>query len=290
MVRPLSETYGKQKSPSEKGNFRIEITRTVGLWPRRVFIQWILRNPSTATGYTFQVYRSGGADGPWTQVATDLVDTFYFLDDTFPAPQDRTEPGLFSLRRTIYYKIVATHATDPPAESIQALEPGLDRRRQGIVRKLRRDAHVALKKGNGTEVAIIKRRWWGEPCPHCKSATGQSTRSHCSTCLGTGIVTGYWEPVYGYANRTAAPVDNQTATAGVVESHFLRVIMEYIPEVMPRDILVFVRDNKRYIIDRVITTEIHTRTVHQELEVSELAHSAVEFNLTADNWHTPPWF
>ncbi len=290
MPTPLSQVYGKQKSPYRKGDFRVVITRTVGLWPRRVFIQWMLRNPSTAIGYTFQVYRSGGANGPWTQVATDLVDTFLFVDNTLPTPENRSAPGLFSMRRTLYYKVEVTHITDGPAEATQSLEPGLDRRRAGIVRKLRRDTHVALKKGSGTQVAIIKRRWWGEPCTVCQTATKQSTRAHCSSCWGTGIVTGYWDPVYGYATRSAAPVDNQTTTEGVTETHLLRVKMEYIPEVMPRDVLVFLRDNKRYIVDRVVTTEIHTKTVHQELDVSELAHSAVEFNLSADDWHTPAWF
>ncbi len=290
MPTPLSQSFGKQKSPYRKGDFRVVITRTTGLWPRRVFVQWMLRNPSEATGYTFQVYRSGSSEGPWTQVATNLVDTFLFVDDTFPSPTDRSAPGLFSMRRTLYYKVEVTHATDTPAEDIQQLEAGLDRRRAGIVRKLRRDAHVALKKGSGTEVAIIKRRWWGEPCTNCQTATKQSTRSHCSDCWGTGIVTGYWDPVYGYATRSAAPVENQTSPEGVTETHFLRVKMEYIPEVMPRDILVFLRDNKRYIVERVVTTEIHTQTVHQELDVSELAHSAVEFNLEADLWHTPVWF
>lgn len=290
MPVPLSQSYGKQRSPHHKGDFRIEITRTVGLWPRKVFVQWMLRNPSTATGYTFQVYQSGSSNGPWTQVATDLEDTYFYLDDMFDAPEDRSEVGLFSLRKTLYYRVTVAHATDGEAEITQQLEAGLDRRRAGIVRKLRRDARVVLKKGSGTEVAIFKRKWWGEPCPKCLSATKQSTRSHCFTCYGTGIEAGYWDPVYGFATRSAAPVDSRTSPEGIVKIHPLRVQMEYIPEVVPRDILVFLRDNKRYVIERVMTTEIHTQTVHQELEASEMAHSAVEFNITADPWHTEPWF
>jgi len=290
MPVPLSQSYGKQRSPHRKGDFRIEVTRTVGLWPRRVFLQWILRKPSAATGYTFQVYRSGSSNGPWTQVATDLVDTHYFLDDAYAAAEDRSSAGLFSLRRSIYYKITVEHATDGSAEKVQQLEAGVDRRRAGIIRKLRRDAHVALKNGSGTEVAIFKRRWWGVPCPKCLSATKQSTRSHCSTCYGTGIDTGYWDPVYGYATRSSSPVQSVTTSEGTTKVHSLQVKMEYIPEVIPRDILVFLRDNKRYIVESVMTTEIHTQTVHQELEVSELAHSSVTFHLTADRWHSEPWF
>ena len=290
MPAPLSQSYGKQKSPHRKGDFRIDITRSIGLWPRKVFLQWMLRNPSSATGYTFQVYQSGSPNGPWAQVATDLEDTFFYLDDSFTAEDDRSTAGLFSIRRALYYKVVVTHAIDGTAEVVEQLEAGVDRRRAGIVRKLRRDAHVALKKGSGTEVAILKRKWWGEPCPKCLSATKQSTRSHCFTCYGTGIEAGYWDPVYGFATRSAAPVDTITSPGGVTKIHPLQVKMEYIPEVMPRDILVFLRDNKRYMIDRVLSTEIHTQTVHQELSVSELAYSAVEFNITADRWHTEPWF
>jgi hypothetical protein len=146
-----------------------------------------------------------------------------------------------------------------------------------------------LRKVDGTEVAVFKRRWWGEKCT-CRSAVGVTTRSHCADCHGTGIKLGYWNPVYTFAKRSSAPVDNHTGTPGTVETHNLQVIMPYIPEVSPKDILVFLRDNKRYIIDQPVTTEIHTVTSHQELAVSELAHSAVEFDLEADSWHAPKWF
>ena len=290
MANPLSQTYGKQRSPYEKGDFRVVLTRTIGVWPKKVFVQWILRNPKSPTGYVFQLYRSGGSNGPWTQIGTDLTDTYYYVDDLFPAPDDRRKAGLFSLRWALYYKLVVSHPTDGTSETIQMLEPTLDRRRTGIVRKLRRDAHVVLKKGSGTQVAIFKRRWWGEPCPACKTATGHSTRSHCNTCLGTSISPSYWDPIYGYAVRTSAPVENITAKEGTAERHYIRIRMEYIPAVIPKDVLVFLRDNRRYVVERIITTEIHTQTVHQELDVSELGHSAVEFHLVADPWRDPPWF
>lgn len=289
MTIPTSQTFGKQKTPPKKGTFRVVIKRTTGIWPRKVFVQWILRDPTSDTGYIFSVYRAGSAEGPWDAVALDLTDTYYFLDDTFPAPEDRTKPGLFSLRRTIYYKVVVRHPTDGDAETVKKLEADLPRRQQGIVRKLRRDAAVALKKGSGTEVAILKRRWWGETCT-CKSASGVVTRGHCKECHGTGIKYGYWEPVYGFAIRSATPVDVGTENQGNVESHRLQVIMLDVPEVERYDILVFLRDNKRYIVNRVVPTEIHTVNVHQELDVSELARSSREYAMEVDPWRDPKWF
>lgn len=289
MTTPLSYVYNKSNPPHHKGDYRIEITRIYGVWPRKVFLQWVVKKPTFATGYKYNVYRSGGSEGPWTKLTDDLEDTYLFVDDTFPAPTDRTQPGLFSIQRSIYYKVTVDHTTDGTAETIKNLEAGLDQRRAGIIRKLRRDVVVMLRKGEGTEVAVFKRRWAGEKCT-CQTSTGMTTRSHCEKCLGTGIITGYWKPVYTYAKRSTAPVVTQIGSPGTIETRFLKVIMPDIPEVTALDILVFLRDNKRYTIDQVNTTEIHTVTAHQELSVSELSHAAVEFDLTADKWHRPEWF
>ena len=289
MVVPLSQTYGKQRTPWRQRGFRIEVIRVVSLWPRRIFVQWLLRKPTQSSGYIFDVYRSGSSEGPWTQVASALEDTYHFTDDTFPSPSDRTQAGLHSLRKTLYYKVVVSHAQDGSSETIQNLEAGLDRRRQGQLRKLRRDASVSLRKGQGTEVAIFKRKWWGEACT-CRAKTGQTTRTHCADCHGTGIVAGYWTPVYGFGKRSAAPVAVQTASAGKVETHYIRIIILDIPQVQADDVFVFLRDNKRYIVKSVTTTELQTVTVHQELIASELSRAAVEYDLEADNIHTPPLY
>ena len=154
MPVPTSQTIWKHDSPPKKGLFRVEITRTTALWPRKVYVQWIVREPKNPSGHLFSVYRSGSAEGPWEELLKDAADTYYLLDNNFPAPEDRTSPGLFSLRRTIYYKVVVTHTEDGTAETIKKLEADLPRRQRGIVRKLRRDAAVALKKGSGTEVVV----------------------------------------------------------------------------------------------------------------------------------------
>ena len=290
MPVPTSQTVWKSESPPKKGTFRVVVNRTTALWPRKVFVQWIVREPKSSSGFLFSLYRSGSAEGPWETIFEAQPDVYYYLDNNFPAPQDRSAPGLFSLRRTLYYKVIVSHPTDGTAETVQKLEASLDRRRQGIVRKLRRDAAVMLQRGSGTEVAILKRKWWGEPCEVCRASTGQTTRSHCKECHGTGIVYGYWDPVYGFAVRSATPVDVGTENQGSVERHQLQVKMLDIPEVERYDILVFLRDAKRYIIDQVLPTEIHTVNVHQELVVSELARSSNEYAIKVDPWRDPQWF
>ena len=289
MSAPLSQTFGKEKSPYQVKDFRIEVTRVTGLWPRRVFLQWILRKPTSNTGYFFSIYRSHSPEGPWEELILDLEDTYYYIDNNFLSPSNSTSAGQYSLKMSPYYKVVVTHAQDGTVEHTKKLEASSDRRRAGIINKLRRDARVALRKGNGTEVAVLKRKWYGENCT-CRSATGQSTRSHCDNCYGTGVVFGYWNPVYGFASRSATPVSVNTDVQGKTENHVIRVLVEYIPEIIPDDILVFIRDNKRYLVIENNPTEIQTVTVHQELVMSELSRSSVEYGIPADNWHTPPWF
>lgn len=288
MPVPHSITYGTNVPTFSEGAFRIVITRITPVWPKKVFIQWVVKNPSTSVGYTFKVSRSGSPTGPWTDIFSGS-DTFFAVDNSFEATTDQTTASAYTAKQNMYYRVQVKHDTQGSAEIISPVEASADQRRTGIIRKLRRDAHVSLKKINGVEVAIFKRRWFGEPCT-CKSLTGQTTRSHCSLCEGTGIKQGYWNPVYSYANRSIAPVDAQTTFSGTTETRFLRLLMEYIPEVEARDVVVFLRDNKRFLVERATPTEVQTICAHQEVDVSEIAKSSVEFNLVADAWRTPPWF
>lgn len=291
MPVPQSETYGKQDSPPKTSSvIRLEITRISNLWPRKIFIQWTLRNPPAALGYTFNVYRSGGPEGPWEKLTDDLVDTFYFLDDKFPAPQDRTQVGHVQMRMSNYYKVTVRYLTGPETEATHSVDGAPDHRRAGIIRKLMRDAYLSLRKGNGTEVAILKRMWYGDPCPICRSSTGQTVRAHCATCNGTGIVKGYWNPVYTFARRTETPQDTHVASQGKVESNRLMAHLPYFPEVEVEDILVFLRDNRRYIIEQVSLTSIHAVTVHQECSISELSRTSREYSMKVDPWHDPEWY
>jgi len=292
MGAPQSIVGRKQKSPTKTSNtLQVKITRVTPVWPRKTYIQWLLRNPPEATGYTVNVYRAESSEGPWTLLTqTALNDAYYYVDDQQSAPHDGTEPSQFSLRRIQYYRVTVESAEGDVAAADTPSMPPLDRRREGIWRKLVRDAHLMLKKGIGTEVAVLKKRTWGEPCTNCQTAMQRTARSHCSTCYGTGFVGGYWNPVYTWANRGTSPVEVQITQEGKTEIHQIQGILGFVPWVEVDDILCFIRDNKRYRIDRVMTTEIHTRTVHQELLLSELSRSSAVYKINVDSWRDPEWF
>lgn len=292
MPSPLPITYGKEQALPRGLEPKLVITRTIPVWPKRVFLQWDIVNPVPGP-YSFDIYRSGSTEGPWESIGTHLADTFMFVDEHFeqPASPGRINANLFALSRMFFYRVVATPPSPNPAfEDIRETEGALDQRRRGIVRKLRRDALLYLRKVGGTEAAFFKRRHWGEKCAHCVDATGQITRAHCAYCLGTGFLGGYWAPTYGYAQRRVSPIQVQTGPQGILEANRVEAIAPGLPSLEANDVIVFLRDDTRYNVESVLATQIHSVTVHQELAISELARSAREYNLKADNWHVPGWY
>lgn len=287
MAVPISTTQRTQASPSKGTGLKVEITCTTPIYPSKLFIQWLLRNPPVGNTFTFNIYRSGSSNGPWEKVA-DEIETYFYIDEDFSANYADRTPGLITLNSTVYYKIAAVQNHVEVAEIIDNISSPLDARRRGIRRKLLRDSEILLRKITGTPMAVLKKRQWGEPCPSCVTSTGQSARAHCGTCYGTGIKYGYWAPVYGFAQRSASPVQTQTDTGGLVEINRMSVIMWNIPKVETRDMIAFL-DGQRYIIEVVNPTQIHFVSVHQECSVSELAKGASEQNIIVDPWHEPPW-
>lgn len=294
MGTPYSQVYGRQKTPPLPSEFSVEVTRTIASFPRRVYVQWEIRKPPSGSGFQFDIFRSGSSEGPWEELALGLTDTYFYVDEHFDEPVvaggERRNLNLFSLHRAVYYKVVC-HFGDQVAETVAQLEAGLDRRRKGIRRKLLRDAAKALKLVVGTEMAVLKQRRWGTQCPHCVSTgTTQVVRAHCKYCWGTGFLGGYWDPVYGYGQRQRSPIQTQPGPEGNIDINKLQVIMLGVPQVEPGDVLVFLRDDKRYIVELVNPTQLHSVDVHQELQVSELARSSREYGPKVDPWHDPLWY
>lgn len=290
MTTKLDVKAGIEHSPPKSGTLRVEIVRTTPIWPRSIFIQWVLRNPVKGTTYTFDLSRAGSGEGPWTKLNETSLTDYCYLDEDFTAPTEQTSPEILSLNTVIYYKLDVKVATTVIATTTKPNEAELDRRRRGMRRKLVRDAYLYLKKIGGTECAILKRRYWGEPCTVCRTTTGQSVRSHCNACHGTGLKLGYWSPVYTYAQRRSLPIQNTVDTSGKLEVTKTEAILPVFPLVEPDDIVVFLRDNKRYRIEQVSPTQLNSVDVHQEAVVSELAKSSTEYGILVDPHASPPWF
>jgi len=271
----------------------IEITRLLPLYPRGVYLQWDLLNPTESGDYTFDIYRAGSPEGPWTELLIQTLNRYNY-NDVLPitgTPVDG-DPNQLSLVRGIFYRIVATSPSLlARVEVVSAVEPRLDGRQRLLKRKFLRDAGVMLRKLNGVEVAVCKRMHWGPRCTKCWDATTkQVVRSNCATCLGTGFVPGYFDPVLTLGRRGTLPSAKQLSPQGVAEYRATQVTLLDLPKVEIDDVLVFLKDNRRFVVKSVIQTELRTVAVHQKLEISEIARSSPEYRIVVDPTRIPPLF
>lgn len=272
----------------------VEITRLLPLYPRGVFLQWDLVNPTETGTYVFDIYRSGSSEGPWETLALNNVN-IYNYSDVFPSTstQAATDINQLSLVRGIYYRVVVT----PPSgvanqvEVVSSVEPRLDGKQRLLKRKILRDESIMLRKLNGVEIAVVKRMHWGPRCSKCwDKVTKSVTRANCTTCFGTGFSPGFFAPVITLGRRGTLPIAKQITPQGVAEYRPTQVTILDAPKVVPDDILVFLKDNKRFIVKSAIQTELKTVGVHQKFEVSEIAHSSIEYRLVVDPLRIPPLF
>jgi hypothetical protein len=106
------------------------------------------------------------------------------------------EQRLFGATLDLFYRVRAT--TEDGIYYSPAAQVGahLDGRGWLQVQELIRLAE--LNYANNTDVSpgcLIKRRVWGKRCRRCTdNISGQTVRSECRVCFGTGVVGGYYRP------------------------------------------------------------------------------------------------
>lgn len=277
----------------------VVLTRTTVLYPSAVFLQWDI-NADESGVHTVDIYRAGAPNGPWEQIASALPAAYNFTDSNFnaPAPTDPTAVreglNLFSLSRDVYYVVTVT----PPSGTVNAfstdptpIEPGLDKRTRLFKRKILRDESVAFRRLNGIQIVVLKRRHWGTRCPDCwDPVTKEGTLEHCSTCYGTTYIGGYWTPMLIRGRRTPGAVETNIGAHGNQEVKYVNFVVLDYPHLEYQDVIVDLRRNERFLVQRVAPTELKTVIVHQTCACSYIAHDAVEYEVPVDVEKTPPLY
>lgn len=273
----------------------ITITRAMPLFPSGAFIQWDLTDPQEAGTYLFDVARGYAPTGPWETLVTGAANALNYVDRlaTTQTSDDHVTPNQLTLSRNTLYRVTAT----PPSgaanavSTVSGIEPKLAGRQRLFRRKLLRDEAVMLRKINGTQVAVCKRMRWGPRCTRCFDRyTKEVVRGNCTVCYGTGFVPGYATPVITLARRSVGPVQTSTTPQGKVDVAQTQITLLDTPAVEADDVLVFLQDNRRFVVKQQLQTELLTVSVHQKLLVSELARSSIEYRIPVDALRTPPLF
>jgi hypothetical protein len=271
----------------------LEITRTLPLHPKGIFVQWTLKNPAESGTYKFFLYRSANENGPWETVVENLTDTYAFLDTFLLPPGLTTEthrrPNLMALTRTFVYRVICLPPTGEQLEAVSSVGPHFEQSPSGRKaaehwRRGTKNFQIHMKY-EGSPVAILKRKVWGERCPICTDKiTRTPTRGACKVCYGNAFTGGYWNPVYVRIRRGAPNSVTLNTPEQKVDTNKVRIWLPGIPQVDVDDVLVFLRDNRRFKIDSHVQTEITLIPVHQLVDSVELerGHVVYQFKVSPD--------
>jgi hypothetical protein len=271
----------------------VEFTKTTPLIPQANFIQWTLKGVAPQGDYWFDLYRSGSMHGPWEPVASKLKNVYCYVDK-FPQPAT-TDPTTFlrpnhlAVTRNFFYRLTAVCTTGESAEDVTELTPTLAPKQKQLLRKLIHDEYIQLRKYTGVPVAVLKRKQWGARCVKCvDKITKEILRAHCTDCWGTGFLGGYWNPILTYARRAPLQTNIQVAPENKVESTTARFMMLNIPRVEQSDVVVFLSDGRRFVVDQQSETSLRTVAVHQTVFALELPRSHIIYRFPVDETTVPP--
>ena len=154
-------------------------------------IQWELKSDFLQPGpYTFFIQSAMSAtsdDTEWTSV-TRVVDTCWAKDYT---------NYIRGKELSLFYRVVLVDGdrnifySDPQRTGSQ-----WSKRDWRLAREIIRKENLVLEKYTGIPGYLLKRKWFGTACPECTDTygTGEPMDSTCTTCYGTGIAGGYYDP------------------------------------------------------------------------------------------------
>ncbi len=287
---------------------------------RHLFLQWTVEGLHPTTGaLKFKVERSSNHFEDFVAVADNVTDVF--LTEEFTSASGESI-NLLSTSRQLTYRVGLYTPNDPTQDIVWSLpidltgnirvdaeyvervgitpqeidqygvkphsffykKPALERRLILVRRAKMRRTLIALRHFTGTDVAILKRRHFGERCPYCTDETTfMSMQSRCDTCYGTSWVGGFFTPIITQAKIFAAPIDLTIQSEGNVQIRQARIGLPPFPVVEPDDIIVELDNDRRWLVRRVDERVFKKRLMKQTIEsATEIGRAGVEYQIPAD--------
>lgn len=282
----------------------------------RIQLQWDLEEVDESGVFGFDVERSGASEGPWTSILTgdDIYsgydeldkeaanilslarDIYYRVKVTPPSGSTNTiyspimsleghaETCVLDSQPAIGYRVsdYAQHEPDPQTNiTTRPVEDRMEKRLRLLRRKILRDQYILLKKFNGIEYLLLKRRHFGVRCPDCYNpSTREVLHAHCPTCHGTGWQEGFFNPVTMLGRRLASQIQTDISPQTKDDINMTRIQLQNFPRIDEGDILVEKYRNKRFLVKQRYFTTLKTIPIHQTVTVSELERQSKEYDIS----------
>lgn len=219
--------------------------------------------------FDFVVFRSQSPGGPFVKVSDELVETFAFAD---------VHASQKARWRKWNFKVMAIErATGEFTESeVTSNGEKPDRIALSIIRR----NNLILKVKNGIDAFVFVERTFGQKCTCLDPVKQRKKRSDCPICLGTTFVGGFLDPIQIRVNISPSPKVSQFANFGELQPNQTAGWMSNFPELKQRDLVVeAVANGTRWRVTRVSTTRKNRALVHQNLLLTEINRSDIEWKL-----------
>lgn len=200
--------------------------------------------------YQLQFGRTGSNDSDdWIIVGTTAFDVSFLVDDTI---------RVYGKTSWTHYRVCLRTAAatyfSRPVDALGIL--GFADRR--IFHELLRAQQLYLKKSDGVEGFLLKRRLFGQVCDQdCVDfLTGEVTNSQCPACFGSGFVGGYFSPipcVYAALERKIShnDLDGGKSRGTVDDALRVKARMLAIPQMFENDVWVDKKNDHRWYIHQI---------------------------------------
>lgn len=213
------------------------------LTTQRVTVSWAMEPSFIAPGpWAFTLERGyAPTETQWEEIAS-TVDQPWLYDN---------RPVVNKVGVPIYYRIKLVDGKGEVYYSqIQTTKAYWGRYDWTLAREIIRKETLLLRKKTGVTGFLLKRRYFGTPCPDCiDPATLQVQSSNCATCFGTGVVGGYYPPFEYWVTMNATQrMRRLTPEQGLMTTTIESVRALAYPVVEGNDVWVHGETNTRYFI------------------------------------------
>ncbi len=193
--------------------------------------------------FQLQVSKDGGGD-TWTDVGTEVRNTYYALDDT----QRQYGKGL-----TLGYRMVLTTPWNEYTSEVAQILGLLSKRQWLQARAIIRRTLLSPRGLGRLPGHLMKRKLYGAVCTDCVDPiTMGITNSDCSTCNGTGKIGGYWKAAENTMfNLPGEREDTKRGEPGTVNDVALLGSFIGIPMMHRNDMWIDANSDRRYIISKI---------------------------------------
>lgn len=250
---------------------RVDVT-VLSIDPCKIDVKWVLE-PTVLPlrDYKLIIERSENKSSGYCHVSTVSGTTARFLD---------LAVELHNMNREYSYRVSAQNIRTDKIVSVMIGEWNgyPDLKSLEMIRLL----NFLLDDRTGTPAFVFSQISDGYRCPICwDQATSRVIDPDCTTCLGTGKIGGYYDPILSMIDFSPDAKNVEHAGWGEIQPNQVDGLLSSYPEIKPRDVIIRANDDIAFIVERWngVKEPGSTTVLHQMIRLTTMTRSDIESKL-----------